>query len=697
MASVTARIDSLIKWLLVLTFPTVPLFFLPITQDFYDTNKWMLLLIISLIVTVLWAIRTVTSHAITVSVSPLALGFGALALASLVSVAASSPNKIEGLLAPYGLTLFAGMGALVLFGADTIDAKGKQILRFTWYACTVILSLIAIYQFFGVGKTMFPNIPYLGNELWTPVGSTLSLLTVLILTVPQAAGDLLSAVKKKDDAAMAVLFSLMLVTIAGIIVTLVKLLPLAGQTILSPKDGWAVTLEVLKDPKRALFGVGAENFLYAFTTGRPIALNTSSVWNLRFTTNASTLLHITATLGIFGLLGSLMFLKSLLPKYSLSMQSLTQVLAIGSFFLVPPTITLLVSYIVLLLLYTPEHTKTIHIPFPAKARWASGVIAFALVLGVGLSGYVLGRVYASELVFFQSLEALVKNDGTATYNLQIQAATLAPAISRYHLAYSQTNFAIANAIATQGQTANNTQPVQLSEADRQTISNLISQAIREAKIAVNLAPENAIAWENLARLYQNLINIAEGADQWSVATYQRAIQLDGTNPALRIGLGGIFLLRNDLDSAYQQFIFAVNLKPDWPNGHYNLAYVYRLKKENLKSAAELQQTLATLPGDSTDRPRVESELAQTKQLLTPAEMALLEGRQPTPDEVQAGSELSRPGEQPIPVITPKLELPPDASPPAAAVEAQTAAEDQAQGVQIERGPEEAKPSLQPQQ
>ena len=78
---------------------------------------------------------------------------------------------------------------------------------------------------------------------------------------------------------------------------------------------------------------------------------------------------------------------------------------------------------------------------------------------------------------------------------------------------------------------------ELSEADRQTISQAIQAAIEEAKATVTLNPQKAVNWENLASIYRNIINVAQGADSWTVSAYQRAIILGPQNPTYRVSLG----------------------------------------------------------------------------------------------------------------------------------------------------------------
>ena len=106
---------------------------------------------------------------------------------------------------------------------------------------------------------------------------------------------------------------------------------------------------------------------------------------------------------------------------------------------------------------------------------------------------------------------------------------------------------------------------------KREITKLIQQAIREAKVATVLNPTSAAYWENLAQLYRNLINFAEGSDQWAIAAYQQAITNDPINPRLRVNLGGLFYALGNYEAAIRRFENAVNLKPDYTNGYYNLA------------------------------------------------------------------------------------------------------------------------------
>ena len=182
--------------------------------------------------------------------------------------------------------------------------------------------------------------------------------------------------------------------------------------------------------------------------------------------------------------------------------------------------------------------------------------------------------------------------------------------------------------------------------------------IREAKNAVALAPNNVFAWENLAGVYQTLMGVAQGADAWAVASLQQAIVLDPTNPTLRVSLGGLSVAQQNYEAAIQQFLLAVNLKPNYANGYYNLANAYRMMGANDRAVAALKTTLSLLTPDTTDYVKAKNELDQLEKAAAPKPVS------GTPENLT-----QPPSTQPIivpPLALPEssgpTELPPPASP-----------------------------------
>ena len=230
---------------------------------------------------------------------------------------------------------------------------------------------------------------------------------------------------------------------------------------------------------------------------------------------------------------------------------------------------------------------------------APAAISAVLTLIIGI---FLGRIILADYFYAQSLVAAAANQGTQTYNLQIKAIGLNPDNDSYHVAYSQTNLALADALASQPN---------LTDQQKQAVVTLVQQAIREGRTATDLAPRRSANWENLSLIYRSLINFAQGADQWTEASLNQAINFDPTNPRLRLDLGGIYFAAQDYSTAAQLFNQAVSLKSDYANAHYNLAEAMKNLKMNSQAISELQLTASLIcqtSSPSSDCDQVNKEI-----------------------------------------------------------------------------------------
>lgn len=641
---------AITQWISMLALVLVPIFFLPLTQDYYDTNKLLLVVGAAALLLVLTGLRSAITGNLIVSVSPLAIGLASLTAAALISLFTASINRWEALTLSMGPVALGALTIFIAFGSHTISHTAKKLMTLLLEVETGLLAIIAVLQFAGIGKLLSTTVPFLSDALWTPAGSSIALIAILCMVVPMIVMQLTSETKKKSPLAIT-LGLLLAIVVAGLGVTLWQVVPLITKTFLPIPEAWAMMLEVLKNPRQAVTGVGAENFLSAFTTGRSIALNTSNYLGLRFNLSATFLFHMITTFGFLGMGAALLFIKGLLPQIRpFTIASLSLLIGSAALLLFPPNLTILVTIMVIwLIMHTKEeHQKTIR--FPAHLKAIQFGILGIFLFAAGITLYGIGRAYAAELVFYQSLVAANQNKGTDTYNLQIKAIEYNPFISRYHLTYSQTNLAIASAITQGGTTA---QPKTLSEQDRQTVTTLIQQSIREAKNATALAPVNVFAWENLARIYQALVGVAQGADTWTVAALQQAVALDPSNPILRLDLGGLYVSQKNYDTALQQFLAAANLKQDFPNAYYNLANVYKLQGSTDKAIAALQTTLTLIKPDTSDYAKAQNELNDLQRQ---------KNTQPATTNTKGEETLTKPPTSNAPIVVPPLNLPESAAP-----------------------------------
>lgn len=617
--------QALGAWLTVGALGIIPLFFLPLTQDFYDTPKWFSLVSLALVLTIVWALRTLVTRTLTVSRSPAAIGMVAMALASLLSLTFSSTNRIEAILTPYGAGTWISLALLLVFGETFLSPKSRTMLQTLLVTSASLLGIIAIYQFFGLGKAIVPTLSFLADPHFTPAGSSIGLATVLALVLPLALDLTHQSHRHQNDVAFSLGVVASALILGSLITTLWQLVPTLPTLLLPLSHGWVITLEALKTAKHLLVGVGAENFLSAFTAGRPVALNNTLLWNVRFTANSSLALHLITTYGLAGIAGIAVLFRALLVPFRLSPIGLGKLLAIAVLLFVQPQLVALILIAAILLIDNGEQTNVVSFHLNQNHKhhhlwtilcWVLGLVCIA---GSGVAFYLVGRAYGAELSFYQAFKAAQRGEGKPTYELQVVAIRRNPFIARFHIGASTTSLALAQALAKPAQAT----PSAISSADRQIVTQLAQQAIGEAKIAVNLTPSSVLAWEQLASTYQSLTLVAQGSLQWAIATTQKTIQLDPTNPILRLRLGGIYVGAGDFDRAKEQFQAATTLKSDYANAHYNLAYVLRQKKDYLTAAKELMITDRLVNPGTEDASRVAAELDEVKRLLTEEEKRTL--------------------------------------------------------------------------
>jgi hypothetical protein len=376
-----------------------------------------------------------------------------------------------------------------------------------------------------------------------------------------------------------------------------------------PHDaGWRIATSSLGNSVRdAFFGVGPGHFVDAFTLNKPVNLNNSPLWNARFQTSSNFYFYLLTTLGIIGLASFLLLVARVVPLirrevFAGSTEPLAKgilasaALGLGLVLLLPAgTTTILALFTALGLLGAYYKLHGNH-PFARPANSAfmdlgevrlGVVLTTALILG--FTYYFIARLLLGDYFFANSIRAAAQNRGNDTYNNQIQALRFNPWTSSYRVAYSQTNLALADALAGQPN---------LTDQQRQAVVTLVQQSIREARAAASLDPNRAANWENLSLIYRNLINYAQGADQWAIATENQAITLEPLNPRLRLDLGGIYFALGNYQLAGQVFAQAVNLKPDYANAHYNLAQALRNLNQNDQALAQLQLTASIVCAQS---------------------------------------------------------------------------------------------------
>lgn len=672
-------VENIVSWTITLLAFLLPIFFLPTTSNFYDPNKFLLVIIAAIIVTVAWSVQAIVNQNARFTSTQFTAPLLAIAAIYLLSTFIAQPNRVEALM---GRGLLIPLLTVIFIGTTSIINSRKTVAHVLYasIASATILSFTAIFQSLGgsvstlINSLFSTSIPE--TLSFSPAGSPLALLTYI---VPVFVASLLIAFTRNEGVEKIALFLLSAVMLGSIIVNAIYVAPGKenAPVILSFQSGYAIALETIKQPlKTALLGYGPEAYINAYTRVRPSASNQSDAWNVRFSSGSNELFTIITTIGALGLFAWVFLIRRVLSTFSETsattdlkvIKLTTMVLFMMQLFLPTNTILLTTTYLFLLLwalelkarssrqikdvslglmeanTLRPTEYQTLEGEKLNQSRFVSLAIAIPLLAGVVALSYFTQRAYAAETLFRKSLVAASQNDGTNTYEYQRQAIQKNPYVGGYHRTYAITNLQLASAIAAKGE---------LSDQDRNTVAQLIQQSIREGKAAVSLDSQKATNWETLAQVYRNLINVADSAEQWTIASYVQAIATDPINPRLRLELGGIYFRLNQFDQAIRLFQQATELKPDWANAYYNLASAYNSKGELQNAYTNMQVAVSLVDPNSADAAKANEELEALKAKLN------IKDEESTPQQSQG--ELSQPQPLPVPLDEP-IELPENAGP-----------------------------------
>lgn len=648
----TARItiahilDLTINWLLVgLTF-FIPFFFLSMTGEMFFVNKHLLLFATLSLALILWAATFIVRRKVTITVSPALLPVALLAIFSVASVLVAKSSLPEALVGRSGLAI--ALFLFVLIGSSRPSGVARWLTT-TMILSSALLALWTVLSFTGLSELILPYT--ISGKTFTPTGSMNALVVLLVGTLPLVVNRIRTTPREQALKKLT-LVSAATVVLAGAIIAGFLIFP--GQESAPARMpmsvGWQIAVETLK--QQPFFGVGTGNYLSAYTRFRPITTNNSTLWNQRFQQAPNEFFHQFTENGLLGLMALLFLVWKLYGLFQLSGQPRTPepaqkeadgwiatslTVVILSLLLFPLNVITVVelsvfSIILILELKASQAARAqiydatvglvalreglvqVDKTYPAPAlpgvsgiqaalsglhlghgekstNFLSWIIALPLFAAAGFSLFLVSRAWAAEITYKQALDAIAKNNGTLAYNKLIQTLTINPLFDTYHRQYADINLRLANSLAAQPK---------LSDADRANVGQLVQQAIREAKVAAQLNPTDVRNWEALAVIYRAIINVADGARDWTVIAYSEAIRLDPYNPLLRLDLGGVFYNSKDWENAIRSFQAATSLKPDFANGYYNQALAYEQDNRPKEALRAIQATVQNLDTNSPD-------------------------------------------------------------------------------------------------
>jgi len=584
------------------------------------TTKLVLLSVVAISLVSGYIFHTAKTRTLELPRSPLAPALISFGVAMLISSLLSGTYPVENLLGVGGgLIAFT---LIILIGSLLIKGRSNQDFMAVFNSSVIILGVLTLLQTFGFGPSRLINslfgLTLPNTSLFNLAGSPFVAVQVFGLAF---LANVVALIKQRRADTLRVLS----IAVAGIGLALNLWLILPGKEasplLLPIGVSWTIAIDVLKAPRTALIGVGPENYSAAYQQLRPVWTNSTTWWSSTFGQAANVPLTLLATTGLLGLLAwAFFFLRSFnfaRTQFAHEPALATVVITALLLQLVLPLnmvlLAILASALAFLLAnHQGKKTFSIHL-FRIEKNASSGdseevaqphflfsflpFVLSGVVLVAGLYG--IGRAQAASYTFFQSSLSLQKNDAVKTYELQQTATQLNPYLPILRSNFALTNLAIATALSNK---------TDATEAEKQQVGQLIQQAIREARAATLLRPQDSQTWQTLAQIYRSLIGSAEGADQWASSAYVQAISLNPNDPHLRIELGSLLFSQQKFGDANLLFKQAAELKPDLPNAYYNWANGLRATGELEAAKLTYQKTLTLLPANSDDYTKVNQEL-----------------------------------------------------------------------------------------
>lgn len=360
---------------------------------------------------------------------------------------------------------------------------------------------------------------------------------------------------------------------------------LANYRQLDTGHTWQIVFSNLKE--NTFFGIGLENFDYAFSKYRPASMNNAVNWDLRYERTGSFFQDILIGGGIllgFVLLFIVFLFLQRLKKHAKSLQKnpdlftilLSISLLLFLMFFVNFNFNLLFIFIVLIALFVSaergDDKKFIY--YKINTSNAQRVIPF-LIIGFLIVLYIVFNLKMIKIVYSNFI--LSKTD--FSQESLIQADLLEEDRYEYKLR-------LAKIFAKKS--------IESSEAGQKDLSlKYEEKSLAYISEATKYHPESILVRETAASLYRDFSSGLDGYNQLAIQEFSKAHELEPSNPVLLAELGQVFLDAGNLEKAQESFFAAVDLKPDHSISLFGKAKVLVRKNEFAEAEAILNELITT--------------------------------------------------------------------------------------------------------
>lgn len=398
-----------------------------------------------------------------------------------------------------------------------------------------------------------------------------------------------------------------------------------------------------------LFGSGPGTFVFDYAKHRAQEVNTSQFWNIRFDRGSSHFLTSLATTGLIGTLPWLLMSLVLLISSGLTLvraKDDTWHIVVGVLagwiallvarFLYSSNMAIETAFWLSMAMLVVSHKHQFMAADFERSPRAAMSVSFLFILGivVALAGlFVQGTRYAAEAAYARALKADTTQVSIDEVLSSLETAVQFNGQSDVYLRnLSAAYIAKANALLSEEikvedkkDETNEDHDKRLQVARKEQldkVSKYTAAAVNSAKGATEIAPKNVANWANLASVYQGLMGISEGADEWAIKGFDSAAELEPANPTFSAEIAKVHLFRADLadqmlrsakddaakadakakgEEALGKAIDAANkaieLKADYAPAHFTVAAAYARQGKVAEAISKMEAAARFNPQD----------------------------------------------------------------------------------------------------
>lgn len=327
----------------------MPIFFITTFTDYFEQGKFVLFLLATIVLSILWVLKLLIRSSVYITKSkldvPLWIYIVVFSLSSFLSV--NQLDSLYGSQIKWVPSLLALITFVLYFYTISTNMRSLQAIKYSIYgfiAGGTISSLVALLTNFGV---KFGNQPFLQNPSFNLAGSVEStgLISAIALLLSLSVMFNTKESKNKLFTVAAGVINLITLTLiwhlASLVVALVGViyliatsnfnkikgaltlfgivsvvwvsllfLPATSKILdknvlnlepsLDPQTSWAISATVLKD--RPFQGMGPNTFSKVYLMNKPISINQTDLWNYTFSKSYNQVMDELVYLGILGIL-----------------------------------------------------------------------------------------------------------------------------------------------------------------------------------------------------------------------------------------------------------------------------------------------------------------------------------------------------------------------------------------------------------